>query len=266
MSQKISAYVIAYNEVEKIAAAIESIQWADEVVLVDSHSTDGTTELAEKLGAKVLHVRFEGYGHLRNQAIKACQYEWIFSLDADERCTQDVKDEIRAIVSSTDSVDAYFVPRRNLFMGKWIRHSGWYPNYRQPQLFRKNSMSYDMLPVHEGFVLHTDKMVGHLKNAIWQYPFKDVGEVMRKADKYSTLGAQKILHKKITVWTAFAHGLWSFLKHYVFKLGFLDGGPGLVIAIGNFEGTFYRYLKAMEVQKSEARSINEKHTEMRQDN
>ena len=112
-------------------------------------------------------------------------------------------------------------------------------------------MSYDMLPVHEGFILHTDKAVGHLKNAIWQYPFKDVGEVMRKADKYSTLGARKILHKRITVWTAFTHALWSFLKHYVFKLGFLDGGPGLIIAVGNFEGTFYRYLKGMELQKTD---------------
>ena len=118
MSQKISAYVIAYNEVEKIAAAIKSIQWADEIVLVDSHSTDGTTELAEKLGARVVHVKFEGYGHLRNQAIKACQYEWIFSLDADERCTHEVRDEIKLILGSADSVDAYFVPRRNLFMGK----------------------------------------------------------------------------------------------------------------------------------------------------
>jgi len=254
MSQRISAYVIAYNEVEKISAAIESIKWADEIVLVDSHSTDGTTELAEKLGARVVHVNFEGYGPLRNQAIKACQYEWIFSLDADERCTPEVRDEIKTIVNSTNSVDVYFVPRRNFFMGKWIRHSGWYPNYRQPQLFRKNSMSYDMLPVHEGYVLHTDLPVGRLVNSIWQYPFKNVGEVMRKADKYSALGAQKILHKRITVWTAFTHGLWSFLKHYLFKLGFLDGGPGLVIAVGNFEGTFYRYLKAMELQNVSKRS------------
>ena len=250
MTRKISAYVIAYNEVDKIAAAIESIQWADEIVLVDSHSTDGTTELAEMLGAGVVHVKFEGYGPLRNQAIKACQHEWVFSLDADERCTPEARDEIKSIINSPDSLDAYFVPRRNLFMGKWIRYSGWYPNYRQPQLFRKTAMSYDMLPVHEGYVLHTDRPVGHLRNSIWQYPFKNVGEVMRKADKYSTLGAQKILNKRITIWTAFLHGFWSFLKHYVFKLGFLDGGPGLVIAVGNFEGTFYRYLKAMELQNN----------------
>ena len=251
MTSKISAYVIAYNEVEKIAAAIESIQWADEIVLVDSHSTDGTTELAEKLGAKVVHVQFQGYGHLRNEALKACQHDWIFSLDADERCTPEVAQEIREIVNSPDSADVYFVPRRNLFMGRWIRHSGWYPNYRQPQLFRKEAMTYDLLPVHEGYVLCTKKKPGYLKNSIWQYPFKDVGEVMRKADKYSTLGAAKIQHKRITVWTAFVHGVWSFLKHYVFKLGVLDGGPGLVIAVGNFEGTFYRYLKAMELQQSD---------------
>jgi len=242
----LSVYIIAFNEVEKIKPAIESVKWADEVLVVDSNSTDGTTELAVALGARVVHVKFQGYGHLRNAAIKACKHDWIFSLDADERCTAEARGEINKILSLDDPLNAYFVPRRNYFMGRWIRHSGWYPNYRQPQLFRRDAMSYDNLPVHEGYILHTGSPIGYLKASIWQLPFKDVGELLRKADKYSTLGAQKIAHRRLSVGIAVAHGVWSFIKHYIFKLGFMDGSPGLVIAIGNFEGTFYRYLKAYE--------------------
>lgn len=248
---KVSAYVIAYNEAEKIQATIESLFWADEIVLIDSHSTDGTTEIAERLGARVVHVEFRGYGDLRNQALNACRHEWILSLDADERCTLAVRDEILTIMNRPDAFDIYFIPRRNFFMGRWIRHSGWYPNYRQPQLFRRGKMKYDQLPVHEGFIALSDKPVGYLNNAIWQYPFKNVGEIMRKADRYSTLGAEKILNKKISFGSALIHGVWSFVKHYIFKCGFLDGWPGFVIAVGNFEGTFYRYMKALERQQAD---------------
>ena len=246
---KISVYVIAFNEAEKVAATIESVKWADEVVLVDSWSTDGTPEIAAQLGAKVVQVTFQGFGQLRNEAIAACSNNWIFSLDADERCTPAVEEEIRRVTKDPNAADVYWMPRRNFFMGRWIQHSGWYPNYRQPQLFRKGSMSYDLKPVHEGYVLHSTKPIGHLRNAIWQFPFKDMAEVMHKANRYSTLGAQKIVHKRISMWTALTHAVWAFVKHYVFKRGFLDGWPGFVIALGNFEGTFYRYVKALEMQK-----------------
>ncbi len=248
---KISAYIIAYNEAEKVKATLESVRWADEVVLVDSHSTDGTQDIAAQMGARVVQVEFKGFGNLRNQAIEACSHDWIFSVDADERCTPEVANEIKHIVNAADSQDAYWVPRRNFFMGKWIRHSGWYPNYRQPQLFRKGCMHYDDKPVHEGYILNSAKPIGHLTNAIWQFPFKNMAEVMHKANRYSSLGAEKIVHKRISVGSALAHGVWSFVKHYVFKRGFLDGWPGFVIALGNFEGTFYRYVKAMEMQKGE---------------
>ena len=230
---KVSVYIIAYNEAEKVRATIESAQWADEIIVVDSWSTDGTPDIASQLGAKVVQVDFNGFGDLRNQAIMACSHDWIFSLDADERCTPEVAREIRAITQDPASVDVYRVPRRNYFMGRWIRHSGWYPNFRQPQLFRKGKMGYDMKPVHEGYVLHSDKPIGTLQNAIWQFPFKNMAEVMHKANRYSSLGAEKI-------------------KHYVFKLGVLDGWAGFMIALGNFEGTFYRYVKALEMQKGEA--------------
>jgi glycosyltransferase involved in cell wall biosynthesis len=247
---QISVYIIAFNEAEKVRATIQSVLWADEIILVDSWSTDDTAQIAAQMGAKVVQVDFKGFGDLRNQALAACSGTWIFSLDADERCTPEVASEIRSICSNPGSADAYLVARRNYFMGRWVKHSGWYPNYRQPQLFRKGHMVYDLKPVHEGYEVISDKPVGHLKHAIWQFPFKNFAEVMHKANRYSSLGAEKIVGKKITMGSALGHGLWAFLKHYIFKQGFRDGWAGFVIAFGNFEGTFYRYAKALEMQKS----------------
>jgi glycosyltransferase involved in cell wall biosynthesis len=246
---KISVYIIAYNEAEKVTATIESVKWADEVVVIDSWSTDGTAAIATELGAKVVQVDFKGFGDLRNQAIAACSHDWIFSLDADERCTPQAASEIKGIVNGAPTADAFFVPRRNYFMGRWIKHSGWYPNYRQPQLFRKTCMVYDQKAVHEGYYITSTLPIGYLRNDIWQFPFKNMAEVMHKSNRYSTLGAQRISEKPVSMASALGHGVWSFVKHYIFKLGFLDGWAGFVIAIGNFEGTFYRYVKALEIQK-----------------
>lgn len=246
---KLSAYIIAYNEAERIADAVNSVLWADEIVLADSHSTDGTARIAEAMGARVVQIPFQGFGHLRNAAVEACTHEWIFSLDTDEQCTPEARDEILALLSGTPAHDAYLIPRRNYFMGRWISHSGWYPNFRQPQLFRKGTMRYMELPVHEGYDLLTDKPVGRLVHAIWQIPFRNFEEIVKKANRYSTLGAQKLEGKRVSMGMALWHGLWSFLKHYVAKRGFLDGWPGFVIAFGNFEGTFYRYAKRLEQQE-----------------
>jgi len=135
-------------------------------------------------------------------------------------------------------------------MGRWIKHSGWYPNFRQPQLFRNGKMTYTLDHVHEGYISHSSKKIGIIKNYIWQLPFKSIEEVIEKANRYSTLGVSKLHEKNVhgSVLKAFLHGFWSFVKHYIFKLGFLDGGAGFVIAFGNFEGTFYRYIKLTEKQ------------------
>lgn len=242
----ITAYVIAYNEAEKIEAAISSVLWADEVILADSHSTDGTTEIAERLGARVVQVDFDGFGKLRNEAIAACRGDWIFSLDADERCTPEARDAILKVVADPDSVDIWRVPRRNWFMGRWIRHCGWYPNFRQPQLFRNGRMTYDLLPVHEGWIPAEGAEVAVLPADIWQIPFRDLGEIQHKANRYSTLGAEKVLAKgggRSMTW-ALLCGINEFVKHYVFKRGFLDGWPGFVISFGAGEGAFYKHAKA----------------------
>jgi len=242
----ISAYIIAFNEAAKIKAAVESVLWADEIVVADSNSTDGTAEIAASLGARVVQIPFQGFGELRNRAIEACRCDWIFSLDSDERCTKELRDEILGLIAGAPAHDVYRVPRRNYMMGRWIRGSGWYPNFRQPQLFRQDAMRYRPDLVHEGYEVLTDKPVGTLRHAVWQIPFRNLEEVIHKVDRYSSLGAQKMTHKKVSMAGAVGHASWAFLKHYFFKLGFVDGWAGFVIAFGNFEGTFYRYAKRYE--------------------
>ena len=115
---------------------------------------------------------------MRNRAVEACRCDWIFSLDSDERCTAEVRDEILGLLAGEPAYDAYRVPRRNYMMGRWIRGSGWYPNFRQPQLFRKGSMRYTLEPVHEGYEILSSKPLGTLQNAIWQFPFRNLGEII----------------------------------------------------------------------------------------
>jgi len=248
--KRITAYVLAFNEAEKIEAAVSSVLWADEIVVADSGSTDGTPAIAERLGARVVQIPFKGFGDLRNRAIEACTHEWIFSLDSDERCTPEVRDEILGLLAGEPAHDAYLVPRRNYFMGRWIKGSGWYPNFRQPQLFRKGAMRYTLEPVHEGYEMLTGRPPGRLAQSIWQFPFRNLEEVIRKMNRYSSLGAEKLAGRRVGMSSALAHGIWAFVKHYVFKRGFLDGWAGFAIAVGNFEGTFYRYAKRFEQERA----------------
>ena len=244
--QKISAYILAFNEAEKIADAVSSVLWADEIIVADSGSTDRTAEIAQSLGARVVQLPFDGFGDLRNRAIAECRHEWIFSLDSDERCTAEIRDEILGILSSEAAHDAYLVPRRNYMMGRWIKGSGWYPNFRQPQLFRNGTMRYNDDPVHEGYQLLTNRPLGRLQGAIWQFPFRNLEEIIHKMNRYSSLGVQKLAGKRVSMGGALRHGAWAFLKHYLFKQGYRDGWAGFIIALGNFEGTFYRYAKRYE--------------------
>ena len=247
---KLTAYILTFNEAEKIKAAVESVLWTDEIVVADSGSTDATAAIATGLGARVVQIPFEGFGDLRNRAIEVCTGDWIFSLDADERCTAEVRDEVLGLIAANPPLDVYRVPRRSFFMGRWIRGSGWYPNFRQPQLFRKGSMRYTLEPVHEGYENLSGKPTGTLHNAIWQFPFRNLAEIISKADRYSSLGAPKLAGKHVTMMSALGHGVWAFLKHYIIKRGFIDGWAGFVIAFGNFEGTFYRYAKRYEAQQN----------------
>lgn len=242
---KLSVYIIAFNEEDKIEQALKSVEWADEIIVADSFSTDKTADIATKFGAKVIQIPFNGFGELRNKAIEACSHDWIFSLDSDERCTRSAKDEILKIINSSDSFDAYYIPRRNYFMGKWIRHAGFYPDFRQPQLFKKGVLKFLNDAVHERYEVISNRECGFLQSFINQIPFKNLEEVIHKANRYSTLGAQKMseAQRKPGMMKALLHGFWAAFTIYFLKAGFLDGWAGFIIALGNFEGTFYKYAK-----------------------
>ena len=191
---------------------------------------------------------FNGFGDLRNRAIEACKYEWIFSLDADERCTEEVRDEIlKLLIAGPPPYDVYRVPRRSYMMGRWIRGSGWYPNFRQPQLFRKGSMRYTLEPVHEGYEILSGKPVGTLKQRHLAIPVPQSGRSYQEDEPLLLAWRAETCAASACRWRARSGtAMWSFLKHYIFKLGFIDGWAGFVIALGNFEGTFYRYAKRYE--------------------
>ena len=154
------------------------------------------------------------------------------------------------LFNSKEALDIYRISRKSYFMGRWIKHCGWYPDYRQPQLFRKDSLSYVNDTVHENYLCRSKKPMGYL-NAIWQIPFQDVSEMMQKANRYSTLGVDRLeeRYSKASMFLTLTHTIWTFIKVYILRRGFLDGWPGFIIAMGQSYGAFYRYAKFYEKQK-----------------
>jgi glycosyltransferase involved in cell wall biosynthesis len=241
---KVSVYIPVLNEEAKIEAALESVAWADEIVIIDTGCTDATIDIARRYTDRIVPHTFEGFGRLRNFGIDQCTHEWILSIDADERCTAELRDAIRAAIEKDDADDAYWIARRNWFMGRWIMHGDWYPDYCQPKLFRKGSMRYrDDDVVHEGW--DVTGSIGYLKGDVLHFSFASLSDVIRKIDSYSELGAEKLASqgKSYGIGKAFLRGLWAFIRIYILKRGFLDGGAGFVIALSNFQGTFYRHAK-----------------------
>ena len=243
----VSVFILAKDEEQKIGPALDSVAWAAEIVVIDSFSTDRTVEMAKATGARVVQLEFSKFGELRQAGIAQTTQPWIFSLDSDERCTPGARDEIARIVADPASADAYLVPRRNILLGRSIRHSGWYPDYRQPQLFRRGRMTYVASDeVHEGWVL--DGRLGRMQSAIAQIPYATLAEAIGKMNRYTSLGVAKL--ERGGARSGYAKALlrakWAFFKAYVLQLGFLDGGPGLVIAVLRFENSFYKHAKLVE--------------------
>jgi glycosyltransferase involved in cell wall biosynthesis len=247
----VSVFILSRNEEEKIGPALESVSWAAEIVVIDSASTDRTVEIAERHGAKVVQVPFRKFGELRNAGIEHTTQPWIFSLDSDERCTPAARDEILRIVADPASADAYLVPRRNILLGRSIRHGGWYPDYRQPQLFKRGCMTYaSQDEVHEGWTL--EGRLGRMENPIAQIPYRSLAEALGKMNRYTSLGVarQERAGASSGYPKAFFRASWAFFKAYVLQVGFLDGGPGLVIAVLRFENSFYKHAKLIEHRMS----------------
>jgi glycosyltransferase involved in cell wall biosynthesis len=246
---KVSVYVIAYNDEPNMRACLESVSWADEIIVVDSWSTDATEKISREYTDHVFQHEFHGFGRLRNEAVAHASHEWVFSLDTDERATPEIRDEIRGILKGGGHADAYFVPRQNFFLGRWIKHCGWYPDYRQPQLFRKGRLRYREELVHEGFEL--DGQIGYLKEHVIQYPFRDIDHYLAKMDRYSELMAARMAQEGRAFRThqLVTHPCFTFVKMYLGRRGILDGMPGLILSGLYAYYTFIKYAKLWELGK-----------------
>lgn len=249
---KISAYFLTKNEEKNVAAAIDTLDWVDEILIVDTGSTDNTIAIARSMGARVVEIPFTGFGTARNHALQECRHEWVFCTDADERCTEDLRDEIIAIAKQDKPTAVNVAPRKNFFLGRWIKHSGWYPNYTHPVFYRKVALQYTLDVVHESYI--TQEKVHHLKHHLLHTPYPNFEKLLHKTNLYSTLGAKRLKDQKrsASYKKALVCAIWAFIHQYFIRRGVLDGWPGFILSMNYFHVTFYRYAKAVENENSAA--------------
>jgi len=248
MAPTLSVILITKDEEAVIEGCLDSLSWADEIVVVDSGSTDRTRELCEKNSkVRFFYAPWEGFGKQKNRALDKANGEWIFSIDADERVTKELADEIMSVVAHPDC-DGYTVRRKNFYRGQWIRHSGWWPD-RILRLFRKDSGRFSDRLVHESVEL--SGRARDLDGCIEHHSFEKASDFIMKTDSYSTLGARMMLEKGKSssgLNALFRSGL-TFFKVLILKRGILDGRAGIVIAVSNAMGVFYRHIKCLELQQ-----------------
>ena len=237
----LSIIIITKNEAINILDCINSASFADEIIVLDSGSTDGTIDLVNSTKAKLLITDWLGYGIQKNRAIEASSGDWIFSLDADERISEALANEIQNAIKQ-NQYDVFELPRRSLFVSKFMNHSGWRPDFTK-RLFKKNVARFSDHNVHEH--LKTSHKHGRLKESLIHYSYRDLETVLEKINNYSTAGALDAFNagRKGSLRKALAHGLWAFIRTYFIRAGFLDGREGLMLSIANAEVTYYRYIK-----------------------
>ena len=240
---KISATIITHNEERNIARAIESLRCADEIIVVDSGSNDRTVELAQKLGAKVIEADWPGYAKQKNFAAEQAQYDWILSLDADESLSEALEAEIWQWKKHEPDRDAYTMPRLAQYLGRWIRHSGWYPD-RKVRLYDRRKSRWEGDYVHES--VKVAGTLGSFESNLLHYTCDSLSEHLKTMDRYTTLAAEQLIanHTEVTWGRLIFEPVWTFFSSYVLKLGFLDGVEGLAIANMAALYNFVKYAKA----------------------
>jgi glycosyltransferase involved in cell wall biosynthesis len=239
----LSAIVITRDEEANIAACLASVSFAREVVVVDSGSRDRTIELARRAGARVVQTQdWPGFGAQKNRALDLATQPWVLSIDADERVTPELRDEMLAMLAAQPACDAYSVPRRSSYCGQYIAHSGWYPD-RVVRLFRRGTARFSDDAVHERLV--TSGAVGRLRGDLLHSTYADLETMLEKLNRYSSAsaGMLRASGKRASLAGAVGRGLWAFFRTYVLRAGWLDGRMGFVLAVSVAEGTYYKYLK-----------------------
>lgn len=245
----LSACVICFNEESNIDRCLSSLAGVDEVVVVDSGSTDRTVEIARSYTSKVFYRNWTGYADQKNFAMSLAKGDWILSVDADEEVSSDLKQEIDSVLSSNPQDDGFRLPRRSFYQGRWINHSGFYPD-RQLRLFRRECARWVGRRVHER--VDVEGTIGNLKHDLFHYPYNGViSGQLKTVDAFSTLFAKDLRDRGagFHLWLLLVRPVFKFLEVYILKKGFLDGVPGLIIAVTSAYALFVRYVKVREMEK-----------------
>lgn len=246
----VSATLITHNEEQNIGAALQSLSWANEIIVVDSGSDDATTEIGRKFTDKIYRRQWTGYVDQKNFAVDQASHDWILSLDADERVSPALASEIQSLVCSTPARSGYRIPRVTFFMERWIRHGDWYPDY-QLRLFDRRHGRWEGGRVHES--VHLRDNPGFLKGEIHHYTYRSLSAYLKRLEQYSTLAAWDYQQKGKVSTAAKLMGdpLATFIKAYLLKRGFLDGIPGLMAAVMGATSVFFKYAKLYELQRKD---------------
>jgi glycosyltransferase involved in cell wall biosynthesis len=247
----ITATIITLNERDNITRAIESVKWADEIIVVDSGSTDGTVEIAQKLGARVVHNPWPGYGKQKNFAQSLATHDWILNVDGDEMVPEGLKLEIQKaladVATGKSSYKGFRFPRKNFYLGKWIAHGGWYPNYLV-RLAHKKHASWSEPHVHEALEVRGE--IGTLSEALHNYSFPSIQDQVLTNLKFSKLGCEDLRKKgkEASVLKLVLKPIGKFIETYFLKRGFLDGLPGFIISVNAAHSMFLKYAYLCEAR------------------
>jgi glycosyltransferase involved in cell wall biosynthesis len=242
---KLSVIIITKNEEAVIERCLQSVAWADEIILVDTNSSDGTPDIARALGAKVQSAPdWPGFGPQKNRALDLATGDWVLSLDADEWVTPELRVEIERTLAAPGSHAAFRLPRLSSYCGRFMRHSGWWPDY-VTRLFRRSTARFSADLVHERLLVKGT--TGALRESLMHEAIADLEDALEKMNSYSTAGAAMQFErgKTSSLASAVLHGAWTFFRTYVLRGGFLDGREGFMLAVSNAEGAYYRYLKLL---------------------
>lgn len=248
--EKLSVAIITYNEEDNIGDCLESVKWADEIIIVDSFSTDRTVDIAGKYTDRIFQRTWDGYGCQKNHAIAKATNKWILTLDADERVTPELAEEIMALFQSGQPpMEGYELPYKVFFGNKWVRHGGWYPEYHI-RLFRKDRARFKERLVHEG--VEVTGAVGRLHHFVEHYTYRSISDFIQRMDRYSALSAEAYYKEGRRVgWVETAFRAWfTFVQMFFLKRGFLDGALGLELAVLYACYTFVKYAKLKELEES----------------